>query len=288
MRVYVLAFLVIGCSLVWSFGAKRQAGGITCSNNVAHYATPSALSKCEGFSFGKSYSYPSDFKYTNDVTWYTCKESNLRIVVSNGIPDHDIKVANPNPQCEIPWYVSVPLQGTYVDELTEPGALGIIAIQLNGVPIYGAQEAEGLNAVQPSSDSPVQDAQYWFGHAAFEGDWHYHNPQVGNEEQPTSETVIAYSLDGFPIYGPLDDNSVLDECNGRVVDGSYQYHAQTLEQVDGTDKEYCNGTSPAIQWNYVIGCYHGSLSNTSVSSSSSASLPSDCVADYFSYLSYLE
>ena len=38
------------------------------------------------------------------------------------------------------------------------------------------------------------------------------------------------ALDGFPIYGPNDENGVelttadLDECHGRYVDGQYRYH----------------------------------------------------------------
>ena len=73
-------------------------------------------------------------------------------------------------------------------------------------------------------------------------------------------------MDGFPIYGHLDDDSVLDACNGMVNDdGSYQYHVRTLDQIDG-DLEYCNGNSPETNWNYILGCYSGSVSNLSLHS----------------------
>ena len=66
----------------------------------------------------------------------------------------------------------MPMQGTYVSTITEPQNLGIIAIQLNGVGIYGAQEAGGTNAVEPAASAQIQDAQYWWGHASPFHDWY--------------------------------------------------------------------------------------------------------------------
>ena len=43
---------------------------------------------------------------------------------------------------------------------------------------------------------------------------------------------IGYALDGFPILGLWKDPSSLDECNGRNINGSYQYHVRTLDQVE--------------------------------------------------------
>jgi hypothetical protein len=55
-------------------------------------------------------------------------------------------------------------------------ALGIIGMSLNGVPVYGAQEAEGANAVE--LDATTQGVPAW-GHAALSGDWHYHSGKFG-------------------------------------------------------------------------------------------------------------
>ena len=60
---------------------------------------------------------------------------------------------------------------------------------------------------------------------ASNNDWHVHNPHLG-KESPTSNDLLAYALDGFPIYGPLDDDSSLDACNGITVNGQYQYHVR--------------------------------------------------------------
>ena len=116
-----------------------------------------------------------------------------------------------------------------------------------------------------------------YGHASPNKDHHYHHPDVGHSTPPLASQRVGFALDGFPIFGAVEDASVLDECNGRVVNGNYQYHVRSLDQVDG-DGDYCNGDSPAIQWNYVLGCYHGALNLTSVASSTRSRIPSDCVA----------
>ena len=42
--------------------------------------------------------------------------------------------------------------------------------------------------------------------------------------EPTSNDLLGYALDGFPIYGPVSDPSILDGCNGLTIGGQYQYH----------------------------------------------------------------
>ena len=60
------------------------------------------------WSKGNSYFYPDDFEgIINDVTVYECPTSDLRIIISNGIPDHDVYQGNPNTPCEKNWAVSV-------------------------------------------------------------------------------------------------------------------------------------------------------------------------------------
>lgn len=233
--------------------------------------TPS-VGDCNTFEQGVVTQYPEDFTVLNSFTHYECPSSGLRIIRANGIPDHEVQQDNPMSACAINWQYEMPLTPTWVSEITEPGALGTIAVAANGVPIYGAQEGGGTNAVEP--DGQIVDAQYWYGHAAQSGDWHYHASELGKQSVDSS-TFLGWAMDGFEIYGPLDDDSVLDECNGMTVSGTYRYHVRTDEQVNSVD--YCDGTSAAIKWNYVLGCYHGDLAQSQVTDSTTATLPSDCV-----------
>lgn len=53
--------------------------------------------------------YPDDFEgILNNVTIYNCPSSQKRVMISNGIPDHDVDSvpSNTNP-CEINWAVEV-------------------------------------------------------------------------------------------------------------------------------------------------------------------------------------
>ena len=259
-----------------SGGSSSGGGAKSCSNNVHQVRTPTRSSTCENWSSGNSYSLP--FQIENKYAHYQCPDSNKRIFVSNGIPNHSVTQANPNAACELPWRVEMPLSPTTTDTLTEPAPLGIVAMGMNGVPSYGAQEGSGGNAAEPGAGAQITDAQYWYGHASPNKDWHYHSPSMGSPN-PTSSTLLAYALDGFPIYGPMSDSEVgsLDSCNGRQdpTTGDYQYHARSVGQVDET-ADYCDGTSRAVAWKYVVGCYRGAVAQNAVSTCSDCTVPSDC------------
>eukprot|EP00122_Pirum_gemmata_P011499 Pgem_evm1s10653 len=117
---------------------------------------------------------------------------------------------------------------------------------------------------------------------------------MGYKKTPNATTLIAFAMDGFPIFGAVDDASILDACNGQMVGDNYQYHIRTNEQVDESEG-YCqklddndnndknddnddndDDTVHSINWNYVVGCYHGLTSNTVVKNNYQTILPDDC------------
>jgi len=273
-QVFAVVFLVAAQVAV------AQPSGKICSGSCYAVSAPGATSDCENWSQGSTYQYPTDYNVLPKVAWYTCPQSGFRILLSNGIGDHEFTLNNPHTPCANLWYARLPLNATLSNTLTEPGDLGPVAFAVNGAPMYGPQDANNENAADPPASGRIQDGKYWWGHAGFDNDWHYHNPWVGNAVQPNSTQLVGYALDGFPLYGILADTSVLDACNGRMVNGQYQYHLRDKNQVNGSGP-YCNGTSPAVLWNYVVGCFHGDLTKTLVTSQtdSQAQLPSDCVED---------
>lgn len=253
-----------------------------CTGGSASDFTAPPTGRCiEGWVRGNEYAYPDDFgEILNDVTTYTCPASEKRVIVSNGIPDHIVSLGNNNLPCEINWAISLPLNPEKSNDLEEIPKKGIIAIASNGVPAYGAQEVDDNNAVEP--DGQIVDAQYWYGHATKGNIWHFHNPYMGQSEAD-SDTLLGYALDGFPIYGPFETGTVglnsLDSCNGREVNGSYQYHVRHVDDVDETIS-YCNGdTNPETNWNYILGCYHGTTVDTIIEDSAVFSLPPDCIVE---------
>ena len=223
-----------------------------------------------------------DFNILNQVTHYECPESGFRIIVSNGIPDHDIMVGNPNPPCVQNWFTQLPLVPSFnTDGVVEPAPLGFMGMSLNGVPVYGAQEGGGTNAVE-AVDGSLRVP--YFGHAARQGDWHYHSGEFGRTPdldlgEITAKDLLGYAADGYPIYGPLEDSSILDECNGVQMgdtEDTYQYHVRLFADVDET-ADYCDGDSPVIVWKYVLGCLKGDLTSTLIADASVTAVPEDCV-----------
>ena len=66
-------------------------------------------------------------------------------------------------------------------------------------------------------------------------------------------------MDGFPIYGPLQDGMLhlLDECNFDKL--TSRYHIRLPSQVEES-QPYCKeGDEESVNWNYIVGCFVGDL-----------------------------
>jgi hypothetical protein len=267
MKVASLALLLLHVRNVYSQD--------TCSGERLNFAAPDAGS-CQNWECQRTETkvYPDDFAILNEVANYQCPSSGKRVIISNGIPDHDVVLWNNFDACVIPWAVEIPLYPEVATSQTEIPVRGMIAMALNGVPSYGAQESDSLNAVEGDA-ADAKSANFWYGHTGADSNWHIHAPYMGYETAD-STTHLGYVMDGFPIYGPMAEASELDECNGRYVNGYYQYHVRDLDQVDG-DADYCNGSNPNNNWNYILGCYSGTI-GTAVDSNTYV-LDDDCFLD---------
>jgi hypothetical protein len=62
------------------------------------------------------------------------------------------------------------------------------------------------------------------------------NDDAGRFSGMPAAGLVGYALDGFPIYGPTTDSSVLDTCGGGDTGSGYAYHLRIGE-------------------NFVLGCY---------------------------------
>lgn len=136
---------------------------------------------------------------------------------------------------------------------SEPSCVpfGTIGYFENGVALDSALDARGNDAVA----NEVQDLCQ--GHPQQGDVYHYHwVPTCLTEDDPVDEQspVVAWSLDGYPVTGPRDENgnvlttADLDECHGRtseiVVDGK----TVNMYHYVGT-----------YDFPYTIGCYRGSV-----------------------------
>ena len=54
---------------------------------------------------------------------------------------------------------------------------------------------------------------------------------------------------------------------------------ELIRLMETSSIEYCNGNSPETNWNYILGCYSGSVDDSEVYDSTSYMLDDDCFVD---------
>jgi len=108
--------------------------------------------------------------------------------------------------------------------------LGPIGISLNGVPFYNQYAAGGTPLT-----NEVNSFDQYNGHPQQMGGYHYHVEPTWLTGIYGKHVLLGFLLDGFPVYGPLENNSTLtnaalDACHGHThatadyPNGIYHYH----------------------------------------------------------------
>ncbi|HBZ97487.1 MAG TPA: hypothetical protein DEO57_06535, partial [Phycisphaerales bacterium] len=111
--------------------------------------------------------------------------------------------------------------------------LGPVALYANGVALYnpydgGTMEAPGNICMDAFNGHPSPDGRYHY---------HQYSPIEGDDSTQHSP-IVGYGFDGYPIYGPWEDDGVLaalssnplDGCNGHYDEiRGYHYHSISYE-----------------------------------------------------------
>jgi hypothetical protein len=143
-------------------------------------------------------------------------------------------VKNPNSIIEQSATIKIPLNPA-INASHTATPLGPIGIALNGVPFFN--QYAGPN--QPLT-SEMESFDKYYGHPQQSGVYHYHvEPLYLTTVKTTKSGLLGFLLDGFPVYGPKEENgtdvtnSSLDVYHGHThatVDfpnGIYHYHFTT-------------------------------------------------------------
>jgi hypothetical protein len=121
--------------------------------------------------------------------------------------------------------------------------LGSIGVAVNGVVLFN-QYAAGRT---PLTTEILSFDQY-NGHPNQTNTYHYHVEPVWLTAARGKSSLIGVLLDGFPVYGTLDESgsapSALDSCNGHT-------HA-TTDYPQGIYHYHVTSGPP-----YISGCFHG-------------------------------
>lgn len=127
-----------------------------------------------------------------------------------------------------------------------PGPIGFTK---NGVAIFDGLDAEDRDAVAHE----VQDS--CGGHPQMQSVYHYHSiPSclTAGESTKKPSGLVAYALDGYPIYGPrgaggkLLTNDDLDACHGQTSKVRFEGRRQRIYHYNAT-----------LEFPYTLGCFHG-------------------------------
>ena len=157
----------------------------------------------------------------------TSSDSDYFYISSNGIPSHNMMEGITNWQQQFPinqeyngtnsW--SIPINPEFSENplSSESNFMkGAMAIAINGIPIFNALNNRGEDA------NLIGELDKWGGHCGKADDYHYHLPPTHLSDIVGADNPIAYSLDGFPLFGKT--NKTLDENLGLLnKDGSYSY-----------------------------------------------------------------
>ncbi len=193
---------------------------------------------------------------TTDGTFITIK--------SKGIPDHksiyyaaanslyenfvgttfggNVFKKNPNSIVEQSFTFKIPINPAVASNHAAT-PLGPIGIALNGVPLYNQYAGPNNQALT----GEIASFDQYYGHPQQSGQYHYHvEPIYLTTVKSTKSGLMGFLLDGFPVYGPLEEsgktvsNSELDVYHGHThatIDfpkGIYHYHFTA-------DAPYLNG-----------------------------------------------
>jgi hypothetical protein len=239
-------------------------------------ALPSALPKCPTAKFlDLSKSKGAGAGYAKPSSKVTCTTSEVVVTTNNMI---SFPFINKTPHTLAPQNLVVkfprdPKVATAPTKIVNQ--LGTMGITVSGLLFYGA--TEGPVPTESAWGDPYYNKMLdtCGGHAGPQNEYHYHVLLTIALCNLKNTGIIAYAIDGFPVYGPtgcLDvkctkkalmtsgylqtgdpqknvwnaysfkastSKTVLDECNGRIQpDGTYGYHA-------------------TLTFPYIVGCLKG-------------------------------
>jgi hypothetical protein len=233
--------LVLAVTLFAIFAACKKSSSST-TTTTTNVALPDIYSK---------FSNPA-----NSLQVYT--EGNYVIIKSNGIPEHKSPyfatsdsryeayngtnpnfVLNPNRIMEQHLTFKIPASPSEAStKVATP--LGPIGVSVNGVPLFNQYAGPGTPLT-----NEINSFDQYNGHPQQSGQYHYHAEPLYITALKTKSALIGVLLDGFPVYGPLENGTILtssslDRYHGHFgvtadfPNGIYHYHITA-------DAPYING-----------------------------------------------
>lgn len=145
----------------------------------------------------------------------------------------------------------IPLNPKEVNSGNQSTNLGSMGVALNGVALFN--QYAGPNN-QPLT-SEINSFDQYNGHPQQQGVYHYHVEPTAITKSVGKDALLGFLLDGFPVYGPLENGvlvqeSDLDNFHGHkhatedYPGGIYHYHITDLDPyINGDGYKGTPGTA---------------------------------------------
>ncbi len=118
--------------------------------------------------------------------------------------------------------------------------LGPIGISINGVPLFNQYAGPSLPLT-----NEINSFDQYNGHPQMSGQYHYHVEPLYITATKGKSALIGFLLDGFPVYGPLENGVTLTSSNLDVYHGhtgvTADYPAGIYHYHTTSDGPYING-----------------------------------------------
>ena len=227
LAVQALIFLLT-ITLVIAFGCGDETTTITNSSSDVPAVYQKIYGATEIYIEGDYVVIKSNGLTDHKSPYYlgTQWQSTMYEAYNGGNPNFQL---NPNRIAEQNYTFKIPLNPVE-DPNHRPTPLGPIGISLNGIPFFN--QYAGPN--QPLTNE-INSFEQYNGHPQQSGQYHYHVEPLYLTANNGSSALLGFLLDGFPVYGPVENgntitNSDLDQYHGHFgitadyPNGIYHYH----------------------------------------------------------------
>lgn len=189
------------------------------------------------------------------------------VVTSNAIPDYTYVETSPgNPRAQ-DYTFTIPATPTVAEGPTDVPVIGVAAVTLSGIPIFGPTEGTGGDV--DSLPGIISECGSHNGPSGF----HIHKIMTSAntdclftpDEVAAAPQLVGYAFDGFPIYTGADQYTSSWELTDETLFATDTWAAHTYVEGLG-DLDRCNGLTDAEgnyayyttdTFPYVLGCYTG-------------------------------
>ena len=124
-------------------------------------------------------------------------------------------------------------------------ALGPIGVSINGVAIFNQYAGPD----QPLTNE-INSFDQHLGHPTGGGQYHYHIEPLFLTLKYGKESLVGFLLDGFPVYGPLENGSTISNAD---LDSYHGHFGNTAEYPDGIYHYHITDEDPYINGNGYFG-----------------------------------